>query len=91
MGKKFSLIHIHFPKDRISLKKARHRLKFEELFFIQLRLITLKLTRINKFKGTLFKNSELLNDFYNKHLPFSLTLLKKGNQEIILIFGLVTK
>ena len=80
MGKKFSLINIHFPKDRISLKKARYRLKFEELFFIQLRLITLKLTRINKFKGTLFKNSELLNDFCNTHLLQSDLCSKKGNQ-----------
>ena len=47
MGKKF-LINIHFPK--INFAQARYRLKFEELFFIQLRLITLKLTRINKFK-----------------------------------------
>ena len=77
VDKKFSLIHIHFPRDRISLKKAQYRLKFEELFFIQLRLITLKLTRINKFKGTVFKNSELLNDFYNTHLPFSLTFAQK--------------
>ena len=73
MDKKFSLIHIHFPKDQISLKKAQYRLKFEELFFIQLRLITLKLARIDKFKGIVFKNSKLLNNFYHAHLPFSLT------------------
>ena len=65
IDKKISLIHIHFPKDQIALKKAQYRLKFEELFFIQLRLITLKLARIDKFKGITFKNSELLNDFYH--------------------------
>ena len=77
IDKKFSLIHIHFPKDQISLKKAQYRLKFEELFFIQLRLITLKLARVDKFKGITFKNSELLNNFYHTHLPFSLTTAQK--------------
>ena len=77
IDKKFSLIHIHFPKDQINLKKAQYRLKFEELFFIQLRLITLKLARIDKFKGITFKNSELLNNFYHTHLPFSLTNAQK--------------
>ncbi|MAJ50630.1 MAG: ATP-dependent DNA helicase RecG [Flammeovirgaceae bacterium] len=77
MDKKKSLIHIHFPKDQISLKKAQYRLKFEELFFIQLRLITLKIARVNKCKGITFKNSKLLNDFYHAQLPFTLTSAQK--------------
>ncbi|NQW28132.1 MAG: ATP-dependent DNA helicase RecG [Flammeovirgaceae bacterium] len=77
MDKKAALINIHFPKNHQALKKAQFRLKFEELFFVQLRLITLKLARIDKFKGILFKNSKLLNDFYANYLPFDLTRAQK--------------
>ena len=59
------------------LKKAQYRLKFEELFYIQLRLLKLKIARIDKYKGQVFKDSTLLTQFYNKHLPFDLTDAQK--------------
>lgn len=75
--KKFALWHIHFPGSNEWLQKAQFRLKFEELFFIQLRLLKLKLTRIDKFRGQVFKDSSLLTSFYNDHLPFDLTNAQK--------------
>lgn len=77
IDKKTALVGIHFPKDQKGLQKARYRLKFEELFYIQLRLIKLKIARTAKFRGLLFDNSDLLNDFYKNHLPFELTNAQK--------------
>lgn len=77
IDKKTALIGIHFPRDNKSLQNARYRLKFEELFYIQLRLIKLKIARINTFPGIQFSNSDLLNDFYANHLPFELTGAQK--------------
>ncbi len=75
--KKLGLWHIHFPGNEELLKKAQFRLKFEELFFIQLRLLKLKLTRTEKYRGAVFNDSSLLTDFYNNHLPFDLTNAQK--------------
>jgi ATP-dependent DNA helicase RecG len=77
IDKKLALRHIHFPGNDELLSKARYRLKFEELFFIQLRLLKLKLTRIEKYRGAIFNDSSLLTDFYNHHLPFDLTNAQK--------------
>lgn len=77
MSKSEAIRHIHYPQDSRKLKEARLRLKFEELFFIQLRLLTLKLTRIDKFHGKIFKETGLINDFYHHHLPFELTTAQK--------------
>ncbi len=77
IGKKQALINIHFPKDESLLQHARYRLKFEELFYVQIRLLKLKLTRIEKFKGHVFNNVELLTEFYNQYLPFDLTGAQK--------------
>ncbi len=75
--KKTALENIHFPKDQHILKKAQYRLKFEEFFYLQLRLIKLKLTRIEKFKGQVFNSTNILTEFYNNHLPFELTNAQK--------------
>jgi ATP-dependent DNA helicase RecG len=75
--KKSSLVNIHFPQSQEHLQKARYRLKFEELFYIQLQLIKLKVTRSEKFKGIKFDNSKMMNDFYTQHLPFELTAAQK--------------
>jgi len=77
MDKKSALIQIHFPKNHQELQKAQYRLKFEELFYVQLRLLKLKITRMDTFPGIRFNNSELLNDYYQNHLPFPLTNAQK--------------
>lgn len=77
MEKKLALWHLHFPSNSELLKKARFRLKFEELFFIQLRLLKLKINRQEKYKGAIFNDSGLLTEFYNTHLPFDLTNAQK--------------
>lgn len=75
--KNLALWHIHFPSNNELLQKALFRLKFEELFYIQLKLLKNKVTRIEKFKGQVFNNSSLLTQFYNDHLPFDLTNAQK--------------
>ncbi len=77
ISKPLALWHIHFPSNLELLKKAQYRLKFEELFYIQLRLLKLKIARIDKFKGQVFKDSALLTKFYKEHLPFDLTDAQK--------------
>ncbi len=77
MHKKEAYQQIHFPEDQSKLSKAQFRLKFEEFFYVQLRLLKLKLTRFNKFKGQIFNHTGLLNTFYHQHLPFELTGAQK--------------
>lgn len=77
IGKKEALINIHFPKSLEWLEQAQRRLKFEELFFIQLRLIKMKLVREEKFKGIVFGDTSILTRFYKEHLPFDLTEAQK--------------
>ena len=70
--------NIHFPANAVILHEARHRLKFEELFFLQLKLLKNKLSHNLKFKGNVFLIvGELFNQFYNNKLPFSLTNAQK--------------
>jgi ATP-dependent DNA helicase RecG len=76
--KSAALINIHFPKSPELLAKAQFRLKFEELFFIQLQLITKNLVRKHKIKGHPFTVvGEHFNNFYKNHLPFELTNAQK--------------
>ena len=78
ISKKSALFNIHFPKSQELLSKAQFRLKFEELFYIQLQLITKNLIRKHKIKGHPFtKVGEKFNDFFNNHLPFELTNAQK--------------
>lgn len=73
-----ALYNIHFPDNTESLNQARKRLKFEELFFIQLKLLRSKLYRTQKFKGAIFENvGYYFNTFYNEKLPFQLTNAQK--------------
>ncbi len=75
---KEALINIHFPENPELLKKATFRLKFEELFYIQLNLLKLRANRKTKFKGYVFsKVGDNLNNFYHHCLPFSLTEAQK--------------
>lgn len=77
LSKKEALFNIHFPQNNELLQKASFRLKFEELFYVQLRLLKLKLARIDKFRGQVFHDTELLTRFYKEHLPFDLTDAQK--------------
>jgi ATP-dependent DNA helicase RecG len=77
MGRSNALVQIHFPENEKKLQQARFRLKFEELFLVQLKLIRMKLARIDKFQGIRFDNSQLLNEYYKKHIPFELTKAQK--------------
>ncbi|WP_281323989.1 ATP-dependent DNA helicase RecG [Flavobacterium sp. IMCC34518] len=76
--KNVALFNIHFPKSAEILAKSQFRLKFEELFFIQLQLITKNLIRKHKIKGHPFSIvGQFFNDFYQNHLPFELTNAQK--------------
>ena len=78
LSKNDAMFNIHFPKSQLLLSKAQQRLKFEELFFIQLQLIRNKYIRKSKIKGFVFeKIGSLFNDFYNEFLPFDLTNAQK--------------
>jgi len=77
-GRLSSVRAAHFPADAASLKAARNRLKFEELFFIQLEMLLLKQQRQSVLAGFLFDSvGEHLNRFYREHLPFDLTEAQK--------------
>jgi ATP-dependent DNA helicase RecG len=70
--------NIHFPEDANALNEARHRLKFEELFLLQLKLLKTKLHRTQKFKGNIFGTvGHYFNEFYHHKLPFELTNSQK--------------
>ncbi len=76
--RKQALIAIHYPANAEVLAQAQHRLKFEELFFIQLRLLRYKLKRTQIYNGIkLDLIGDYFNDFYNKYLPFELTNAQK--------------
>jgi len=78
ISRKEALIHVHFPANTAMLQHAERRLKFEELFFIQLQLLHNKQLRSLKFKGALFNTvGERVNTFYNTMLPFDLTNAQK--------------
>lgn len=73
-----SLVNIHFPKDTASMKKARERLKFEELFYIQLQILRQTRQRDSQSKGFLMPRvGESFLTFYNRYLPFPLTNAQK--------------
>ena len=78
MSKQDALLNAHFPKSQENLAKAEYRLKFEELFFIQLQLLRKKLINKTKIKGFVFENvGAVFNEFYADKLPFSLTNAQK--------------
>jgi len=73
-----AFLHIHFPGSHEMLQKAQLRLKFEELFYIQLRLLRQKFKRTQKLSGHQFKVvGPYLNDFYHQYLSFELTNAQK--------------
>ena len=73
-----ALYNIHFPKNPELLRKAQYRLKFEELFYIQLNILRYTQTQRRKFRGLVFAHvGEIFNTFYSQHLPFQLTGAQK--------------
>ncbi len=78
MNLKESLINIHFPKNGEMLSRASQRLKFEELFYIQLDILHQRKWRELKFAGFVFeKVGDYFNHFYMEYLPFELTGAQK--------------
>lgn len=73
-----AITNIHFPQSPMSLRDAEFRLKFEELFYIQLNIVRYSSDRKSKLNGFYFKRvGDYLNNFYKKHLPFPLTNAQK--------------
>ena len=69
---------IHFPRDEQELQSARNRLKFEELFFLQFRLLQIRRRRKDAIKGFVFETiGHYFNTFYKEKLPFELTGAQK--------------
>jgi len=78
MSRDEALRKIHYPQNAKELERARVRLKFEELFFIQLNILRYASDQRRKYRGYLFtKVGENFNGFYHDHLPFSLTEAQK--------------
>lgn len=78
LPKNESFFNIHFPKSSELLNRAQFRLKFEELFFIQLQLLSKNVVRKQKIKGFAFEQvGDYFNMFYHEHLPFPLTNAQK--------------
>jgi len=78
ISKKKALFNIHFPENQELLAKAQFRLKFEELFYIQLQLIIKNLIHKSKIKGFNFEHvGDYFNRFFKEHLPFELTEAQK--------------
>jgi ATP-dependent DNA helicase RecG len=78
LSKSEALFNIHFPKNQELLARSEFRLKFEELFYIQLQLILKNLIHKSKIKGFPFTSvGNYFNSFYKDHLPFDLTNAQK--------------
>ena len=76
--KEESLINIHFPRNTKKLERSQKRLKFEELFFLQLHLLKVKQIRNKRFKGYVFeKVDHYFNNYYKNYLTFKLTNAQK--------------
>ncbi|MFT5618629.1 MAG: ATP-dependent DNA helicase RecG [Arenicella sp.] len=77
ISKKDAVKNVHFPEDLRMLEKAIARLKFEELFYIQLKQLQTRIGRVHEFPGQVFAKIPTLNRFYKDLLPFDLTGAQK--------------
>ncbi len=77
ISKREALKYLHAPRSLVEIEKAKYRIKFEEFFYIQLKLIRSKKIRLVKNSGVALTNTSLLTTFYNEHLPFDLTGAQK--------------
>ena len=70
--------HIHYPKSAEEMSHARLRLKFEELFYVQLNILRYAADQRRKYRGYVFQRvGAIFNDFFHNHLPFPLTGAQK--------------
>ena len=73
-----ALRNIHFPQNPEKLRRAQYRLKFEELFYVQLNILRYAKDRQRKYRGLVFERvGEVFNTFYSQNLPFQLTDAQK--------------
>ena len=73
-----ALRNIHFPQNPDKLRRAQYRLKFEELFYVQLNILRYTKDRQRKYRGLVFERvGEIFNTFYSQNLPFQLTGAQK--------------
>ena len=73
-----ALRNIHFPQNPEKLRRAQYRLKFEELFYVQLNILRYTKDRQRKYRGLIFERvGEVFNTFYTQNLPFQLTGAQK--------------
>ena len=78
MGRDQALRTVHYPQDAKTLERARVRLKFEELFYVQLNILRYASDQRRKYRGYVFSRvGNVFNDFYQHHLPFPLTEAQK--------------
>ena len=78
MGRDEALRAIHFPQNAKELERARVRLKFEELFFVQLNILRYASYQRHKYHGYVFQRiGDVFNGFYKNNLPFELTGAQK--------------
>jgi len=75
---KDAIVNIHFPQNLNELRKAQFRIKFEELFYIQLKMLQTKKAVANSVRGNKFSSiGEYFNSFFHNNLPFDLTNAQK--------------
>ena len=78
MGRDEALRAVHYPRDSKQLERARVRLKFEELFFVQLNILRYASDQRRKYRGYVFAHvGDIFNSFYQNNLPFALTEAQK--------------
>ncbi|MFC6996209.1 ATP-dependent DNA helicase RecG [Rufibacter roseus] len=77
VSKREAMLQIHFPRNWDTLQAARFRLKFEELFYTQLKLLRTATKRRAELAGQIFSKTPTLTEFYKNHLPFDLTNAQK--------------
>ncbi len=78
MSRDEALRKIHYPLDAKELEKARTRLKFEELFYVQLNILRYASDHRRKYRGYVFSHvGDYFNTFFHHYLPFSLTEAQK--------------
>ena len=78
MGRNEALHNVHYPQNAKDLERARVRLKFEELFFVQLNILRYASDQRRKYRGYVFSHvGDTFNTFYRDHLPFQLTEAQK--------------